>query len=187
MFKLKEVFDRWVVAGTCGGANVGDAAPFLANIEKKIGELALGNSRATAVANALIGLTDDVDNLRSRAVQASDFGSPEDAVEEPPVLEGAVGLGDLERLLLNNPLAGPLFSKTGILGVYNLTLPTTPDSYSLAEPTGTHSPINYADPQGPMIKVTFNREAEDDAEEAVILLTYGAPELAALLPEMRTT
>lgn len=163
---------------------VGEASPVLATVEKQIEQLALGDSGDRQVYAAVSKIRKDAADLQGRAVQASDLGTPDDeAVQEPPRLVGPVDLAKLERVLTTNALTAGLFTPGEDEGVYELAVPGAVASYSLAPGAGVSGPASYAgEPAEPRRAVTFDRAVAEDAPSDVVLLTYGTPELEALLP-----
>lgn len=165
---------------------VGDAAPVLGNLEKAIEQLALGDASDEAIDDQVGSLKGEVEQLTGRAVQATDLGSAPtsaDEVEPPPVLRGELGLADLEQVLTANPLtAGWLDPVEEAPGVYRLTMPAT--AYSFAAASGTTAVDDYRQPSSDTAErlVTFDRDVSDRSMEEITLLTYGTPELDALLP-----
>lgn len=171
---------------------VGDAAPVLGNIEKAIEQLALGDASDEAIDNQVGALRGEVEQLANRAVQAGDLGAAPtsaDEVEPPPTLRGDLELSDLERILTTNPLATTrLKGVAGEAGVYRLFPPAGVTPYSFAESAGTSSVADYKRPQMNTAErlVTFDRSVSDHSTEEITLLTYGTPELEALLPKRST-
>ncbi|MCJ0899163.1 SNF2-related protein [Rhodococcus sp. ARC_M13] len=166
---------------------VGDAAPVLANIEKAIEQLALGDGSEEAIERQVDALKGEVENLNNNAIKAGDFGdSPEiiGHIEQPPELHGEIDLDDLEAVLTTNPLTGPHLNRVdGKAGVYRLTPPVPVASYSFATNSGTSTAADYLQgPRNAEVLVTFNTAVSDHSREGVALLTYGTPELEALLP-----
>lgn len=168
---------------------VGEAAPVLANLEKAIEELALGNSNDEAIDEHVNALKGEVSELHNRAVQTSDLGdAPEITgyIEKPPVLRGDTGLPDLQRVLTSNPLTAKCLTQIhGQRGTYLFTPPKPAAAHSFSEKAGVANPIEYggtsADDSD--IIVTFDRSTSDHSTENVVLLTYGTPELEAILPK----
>ncbi|MGK9270714.1 DEAD/DEAH box helicase family protein [Williamsia muralis] len=172
---------------------VGDAAPVLANIEKAIEQLALGDASDEAIEKQVDALKGEVENLNNNAIKAADLGnSPEiiGHIEQPRELRGETDLDDLETALTTNHLTRPhLTPIAGAVGVYRLTPPVAVASNSFATNSGTSTAADYV--QGPRdyaeVLVTFDRNVSDHSREDVILLTYGTPELEALLPTGRVS
>lgn len=143
---------------------IGNAQPVLAAVEMAIEQLALGapESRDHDVTRELAKIRDDIAALGTQAVQAADLGRA--AVTPPPLLVGDVTLDTLEQVLVANPLTAAKFTPVdGRDGVYHLS-------------TGGHTKM-----------VTFRRKAADDASDDTTLLTYGNPDLDALLSAALTT
>jgi len=167
---------------------VGDAAPVLGNIEKAIEQLALGDGSDEAVADQVDALKGEVEQLHTRAVQVTDLGTAPDSadeVEPPPMLQGDLGLSDLEQILTTNPLTAPLLEPVEEKpGVYRLTTPTPVPTHSFSSQAGTTSAGAYRTSERPedTRAVTFDRDVSDHSTEDIALLTYGTPELEALLP-----
>lgn len=167
---------------------VGDAAPVLANVEKAIEQLALGDPTDENIRTEVDNIKGEVDNLKNRAVQATDMGAAPEVighVEEPPDLTGDTSLNDLQRVLTSNALTGPLVQPDPDRAhTYRLALPSTAHDYSFASTTGARSIDDYAATPGDAggLRVTFDRETADQHTDDTILLTYGTPELEALLP-----
>ncbi|WP_159981246.1 DEAD/DEAH box helicase [Dietzia sp. WMMA184] len=168
---------------------VGDAAPVLANIEKAIEQLALGDASDESIEKQLISLKGEVENVNNNAIKAADLGnSPETIghIEQPPELRGETDLEDLETVLTTNPLTAPLLTPVdGADGVYRLTPPVQVASNSFATSSGTTTTADYlrGTQTGAEILVTFDRHVSDKSREGITLLTYGTPELEALLPK----
>ena len=105
---------------------------------------------------------------------------------EPPTLVGEVTPGDLERLLLSNGLTGPFLTPdSGQPRIYQLALPvgvTSRLSFTATDGVGTANDyLGGADELA--AQVTFDRNTWDESDDAnLVFLTYGTPELAALLP-----
>lgn len=169
---------------------IGDAAPVLGNLEKAIEQLALGDSSHESIDEHVDALKDEAKRLNDRAVQTTDLGteptSPDD-VEIPPSLCGDTDLADLERVLTSNPLTAPLLESNGsATGVYRLSAPAPIAPNSFAAAAGTASAADYRSTRRDRTDdrlVTFDRSVSDRSTEEVTLLTYGTPELQALLPQ----
>lgn len=168
---------------------IGEAAPVLATIERVIEQLALGeNTDEADIQHQVETIRSDLDDLANRPVGAADLGSgqsDDDPIVPPPVLTGAVALDDLRAILTGNALTGPHFAEIeGRQGVYSLTSPAMVLPYSFARSRGVASPADYGRATGicDRILVTFDREVADQSEDDLVLLTYGTPELDALLP-----
>lgn len=167
---------------------IGDAAPVLANIEKAIEELALGDGSDESIEMKVHAIKGEVENINNSAIRAADLGdSPEVVghIEQPPELRGETDLNDLETLLTANLLTGPhLEPVDGQGGVYRLVSPVPVAPNSFAASSGTAGPVDYVTTpkQAVDILVTFNRAISDGSREDITLLTYGTPELEALLP-----
>jgi hypothetical protein len=169
---------------------VGDAAPVLANIEKAIEQLALGGATEESINAQVDDIRGQVDALNNGAVQSKDLGnSPEVAghIEEPPDLHGDVELPELERRLTNNALTAPLLiADVENPKAYRLFPPGEVASYSFAKHAGQTGPQDYEShrAKGDSLLVTFDRETADRSAADVILLTYGTPQLEAMLPRL---
>lgn len=169
---------------------VGDAAPVLANIEKAIEQLALGDATEESINAQVDGIRGQVDALNNGAVQSKDLGNaPEIAghIEEPPDLHGDVKLSDLEQRLTNNALTAALFTVDDENPrKYRLFPPVDVASFSFAKNAGPVDPQDYKRPRFSKggILVTFDRETADRSTADATLLTYGTPELAAILPRL---
>lgn len=168
---------------------VGDAAPVLANVEKAIEHLALtGHVTADDIANEVENIRDQVEDIKNQPVQNNDMGAPADAahVSEPPTLMGAVNPADLERSLASNGLTSRwLESDSERPKVYGLTLPPGHSwSLSFEAKDGVAMAQEYLRSSNAVaLPVTFDRETWDESDDAsLVFLTYGTPELAALLP-----
>lgn len=167
---------------------VGDAAPVLANVEKAIEQLALGEATDEDIRAHVDNIKGEVGDLKSRAVQATDMGAAPEVighVEEPPDLTGDTGLDDLHRILKDNPLTGPLLQiDPARPHTYALRLPSTASDYSFASNAGPRAVGDYAAVRGEPgdLRVTFHRDTADEHSDDTVLLTYGTPELDALLP-----
>ena len=169
---------------------VGDAAPVLANVEKAIEALALGDNVSDAeVAVQVADIKSQVDDLNNIPVQAGDMGAAPEVighVDPPPVLIGATTNDTLERVLTTNPLTAPLLSPDeGAPGTYRLALPVASPPLSFAANAGPENAAAYTSVAsgGPTVPVTFDRGVWDaSSDDALVFLTYGSPELEALLP-----
>ena len=169
---------------------VGDAAPVLGNLEKAIEQLALGDASDKSIDQHMDDLKTEARQLNERAVQVTDLGDAPDApedVEVPPILCGETKLDELERVLTSNPLTAPwLESVDGKPGVYRLTTPQAMDANSFAPASGTASAAAYRRERDGRTGrlVTFDRAVSDHSTEDVTLLTFGTPELEALIPRV---
>ncbi|WP_423463366.1 DEAD/DEAH box helicase [Promicromonospora sp. MS192] len=162
---------------------VGEASPVLATVEMQIEQLALGEGSRGEVNAAVRQIKDETTALQERAVKSGDLGAPADEdVQEPPQLSGHVVLRDLERVLTTNRLTAGLFEPTTVDGVYRLELPRKAANHSLAADTGRASVDEYSRDGWETRHITFDRGVADAAASDVVLLTYGAPELEAILP-----
>lgn len=167
---------------------VGDAAPVLANVEKAIENLALSGQVTLDDIAAEVGhIRDQVEEIKNQPVQTNDMGAPDGArhISDPPTLVGGVTPADLERALAANGLTSRCLMPDN----------ERPKVYALARPKGNSSALSFAkdgiavadeylrtlDPV--TVPVTFDRKTWDDSDDAsLVFLTYGTPELAALLP-----
>jgi hypothetical protein len=170
---------------------VGDAAPVLANVEKVIEQLALtGHVTADDIATEVGNLRGQVEDLKSQPVKNGDMGKPADAghLHEPPNLIGSVIPTDLERSLSSNGLTRRWLEPDRERSkVYRLVLPAGLSSQLSFTPTvGVAAPACYLQPSDAgALPVTFDRETWDESDDpALLFLTYGTPELAALLPRV---
>jgi superfamily II DNA or RNA helicase len=168
---------------------VGDAAPVLANIEKAIERLALtGHTTPTDIASEVDEIRQQVEDIRNEPVRNDDLGEPtgEIRVKEPPRLVGDVTLEHLERLLTTNGLSRGAFEPDGArTAVYWLKPPTEAVSaVSFSRVDGVRDIEEYFAPSSVSpLPVTFDRATWDESDDvALVFLTYGTPELAALLP-----
>ncbi|WP_280510069.1 hypothetical protein [Nocardia farcinica] len=168
---------------------MGDAAPVLANIEKAIERLALtGHATTTEINSEVEQIRQQVEDIKSEPVGNDDIGEPGDGgrIKQPPTLEGSVSLRDLERVLTANGLTrGTLEPDTSRPLVYWLRPPAqTLSALSFREDDGVRDIEQYFNPS-PLapLPVTFDRPTWDESDDPeLIFLTYGTPELAALLP-----
>ena len=106
-------------------------------------------------------------------------------IDPPPVLRGDIDLEALEKVLTENPLTAKLLTATdGPSKTYRLTPPAVPQAYSFATATGLVDPAGYRIDldRASELLVTFDRDTADQSDREVTLLTYGAPELDAILP-----
>lgn len=167
---------------------VGDAAPVLANVEKAIEQLALGDATEEAIRAEVDNIKGEVDNLKKRAVQATDMGAAPEIlghVDPPPDLRGDTSLTDLQAALTGNSLTGPLLqADTQRAHTYHLALPSTVEDHSFAPHAGADGTRDYTAMSGQPgdLLVTFDRDTADEHTDDTTLLTYGTPELEALLP-----
>ncbi|MBU1800854.1 MAG: DEAD/DEAH box helicase family protein [Actinobacteria bacterium] len=168
---------------------VGDAAPVLANVEKAIEQLALaGHVTAEDVAAEVENIREQVEDIKNQPVRNDDMGAHIESahVKEPPALVGNVVPGDLERVLLGNGFTRRwLVPDTVRPKTYLLQLPAGGSAaLSFAANEGVAVAEDYLKPSdvGP-VPATFDRETWDESEDAeMVFLTYGTPELGALLP-----
>lgn len=168
---------------------VGDAAPVLANIEKAIERLALAGHTTPKDIHSEVGeIRQQVDDIKNEPLHNDDLGEHGDDihVKEPPQLIGATSLEDLERVLTTNGLSSHAFEVDD----------QHPKIYQLKPPAETLSRFSFNDTDGvcdieeylhpspiETLPVTFDRSTWDESDDAsLIFLTYGTPELAALLP-----
>lgn len=168
---------------------VGDAAPVLANIEKAIERLALtGHTTPTDIESEVGEIRQQVEDIKNEPVGNDDLGEPtcERRVKEPPQLVGATTPEDLERLLTTNGLSRAAFEVDEQRPkVYRLKPPAENLSrLSFNELDGVRDIEEYFDPSPvEALPVTFDRATWDESDDAsLVFLTYGTPELAALLP-----
>jgi superfamily II DNA or RNA helicase len=168
---------------------VGDAAPVLANVEKAIEHLALtGHVTPDDIATEVGNIRDQVRDIKSQPVQNDDIGTPAEArhVHEPPTLAGNVTPTDLEQALSSNGLTRHwLEPDGGHSQVYRLVLPTGESSrLSFNGADGVVAADDYLRFRNTSaLPVTFDREIWDESDDAnLVFLTFGSPELAALLP-----
>jgi hypothetical protein len=168
---------------------VGDAAPVLANIEKAIERLALtGHATTTEIKSEVGQIRQQVEDIKSEPVGNDDMGEPGDGgrIKQPPTLEGGTSLRDLERVLTANGLTRDAFEPDPSRPrVYWLRPPAEAlSALSFRKDDGVHDIEEYFDPS-PLVPlpVTFDRATWDESDDAdLVFLTYGTPELAALLP-----
>lgn len=169
---------------------VGDAAPVLANVEKAIEQLALaGHVTHDDLVNQVESIRDQIEDIRNQPVQSDDLGTPSMAgrINEPPRLVGSATLEILESVLSSNGLSKRrLQPDQNDPKIYRLALPDHGVSrLSFEGMQGVESPEHYLRLKNPTreVRATFDREAWDrSAEPDLVLLTYGTPELASLLP-----
>ena len=168
---------------------VGDAAPVLANIEKAIERLALaGHTTPIDIESEVGEIRQQVEDIKNEPVGNDDLGEPtgESRIKEPPQLVGATTPQDLERLLTTNGLSRAAFEiDDQHPKVYRLKPPAESLSrLSFNELDGVRDIEEYFDPSPvEALPVTFDRATWDESDDAsLVFLTYGTPELAALLP-----
>jgi hypothetical protein len=168
---------------------VGDAAPVLANIEKAIERLALtGHTTPTDIKSEVGEIRQQVEDIKNEPVGNDDLGEPagESHVKEPPQLVGATTPEELERRLTTNGLSRAAFEVDDQHPkVYRLKPPAESLSkLSFSELDGVRDIEEYFDPSPvEALPVTFDRATWDESDDAsLVFLTYGTPELAALLP-----
>lgn len=171
---------------------VGDAAPVLANIEKAIERLALtGQGSAAEIDSEVRGIRSQVADIKNEPVGNDDLGEPVDTgpVRELPSLVGSVTPADLERVLLANGLTRRcLEPDENRPGIFWLKPPAeTLSAVSFGQDGGVISVEEYYQPSPVApLPVTFDRAIWDESDDdTLIFLTYGTPELAALLPAVR--
>lgn len=168
---------------------VGDAAPVLANIEKAIERLALtGHTTPTDIELEVGDIRQQVEDIKNEPVGNDDLGEPtgERHVKAPPELLGAKSPEDLERLLTTNGLSRAAFE---VDDQHPKTYRLKPPAQSLSKLSfnaldGVRDIEEYFDPSPvEALPVTFDRATWDESGDAsLVFLTYGTPELAALLP-----
>lgn len=169
---------------------IGDAAPVLANIEKVIEQLALGDATDENIKDQVENIKDQVKELNTRAVQTGDLGAAPEVIghiEPPPVLRGEIDLKALESVLTENPLTAKLLAVSNEQPkTYRLTAPAALESHSFSKDGGVLSANGYQidTDSAPQLLVTFDRDTADQSDREVTLLTYGTPELAAILPRL---
>lgn len=168
---------------------VGDAAPVLANIEKAIERLALtGNTTPSDIESEVGEIRQQVEDIKNEPVGNDDLGEPvgESQVKEPPQLVGATTPRELERRLTTNGLSRVAFEVDDQRPeVYRFRPPAANVSkLSFNEVDGVRDVEEYFAPSPvEALPITFDRATWDDSDDAsLIFLTYGTPELAALLP-----
>lgn len=168
---------------------VGDAAPVLANVEKAIEELALkGHVTHGDVANELADIKQQAEELKDRPLQSSDMGTAPEVtgvIHQPPTLLGETSLDDLERTLTTNPLTSRhLQADPDLPGIYWMSTPMPETATSFDPAAGAVTPEDYLRPTNDAgVPVTFDRDLWDASSNiGLVLLTYGTPELADLLP-----
>ncbi len=137
---------------------VGDAQPVLAAVENAMfaAAMAAPGARAAAVAAQVQQVTAAVEAARTQDVKISDFSDT--TVEPPPELQPAATLEQIAAELTTNPLTVPML--TAALG--------RDDVYVLHGESGDQL-------------VAFDRQAVDNADVAVELVTYGTPAMDELL------
>lgn len=168
---------------------VGDAAPVLANVERAIERLALTSHATFSDIEAEVGgIRQQVEDINNEPVRNDDLGEAagESRVKEPPQLIGATTPADLERLLTANGLSQACFAVDEKRPkVYIFKPPAERRSKtSFSALDGVSDIEEYFDPS-PVepLPVTFDRATWDESDDAgLVFLTYGTPELAALLP-----
>ncbi|KDA05297.1 hypothetical protein DC31_17215 [Microbacterium sp. CH12i] len=170
---------------------VGDAAPVLANIEKAIERLALSGHVTPALIDSEVGeIRQQVEDIKGEPVGNDDIGTPVDIgrIKEPPSLVGASTPELLERVLTANVLTRGAFKPDdGRPNVYWLTTSAgTSSRLSFRKSDGVQDIDEYFAPSSVApLPVTFDRATWDESDDAaLVFLTYGTPELAALLPAM---
>ncbi|MFE9837357.1 helicase-related protein [Streptomyces sp. NPDC005551] len=192
----KDTVEEQVYRGIADGYGdftkiVGDAAPVLANVEKAIEQLALAeNVSHDAIAAEVADIKQQADGLTSRPVQNNDMGTAPDVtgqIRQPPVLAGDTTLADLERILTNNPLTTRyLVPDADAQHIYWLSSPGDDlSTISFAPAAGVETPEDYlqVSNEAVAIPITFDRDAWDASRDVdLVLLTYGTPQLANLLP-----
>lgn len=170
-------------------AIVGDAAPVLANIEKAIERLALDPHATPAVVDSEVDeIRQQVEDIKNEPISNDDMGDHPDSaqIKAPPTLLGSITPADLERVLMSNALTrGAFDSDSTRQKVYWLLPPA--DAFPLLSfnpAAGVRDVEEYLTPStNAPLPVTFDRATWDESEEdALVFMTYGTPELAALLP-----
>ncbi len=163
---------------------VGSAQPVLADIEKTIEQYAMTRHALTDqpddIKKAIQRLKDEIDEASHAPVRTDDLGNAEALTVPDDVRDSDTPLALLEAGLTGNRLTAPLFTGTGASGIWSLALPHQPPPLSLTKGQSPRRP-NDLTPGTHRIKVTFDRRVADESP-AVHLLTYGTPEMDALLP-----
>lgn len=139
---------------------VGPAQPVLNQIESAIETVAMeepGERREREIKARVTAIRAEMRTAREAAVTIAEFG---DAIAFRPEPEPAIDLAGLERVLTTASATTERFTRhPAIAGAYLLSVAA-----------------------GPPVPVTFRRRVLDEHSPALRLLTYGAPELDALLP-----
>lgn len=167
---------------------VGSAQPVLADIEKTIEQYAMTRHALTHqpddIQQAIQRLKHEIDEGANAPVKNDDLGNAEALAIPEEVQDAETPLHDLQTRLTANALTGPLFTATTIPGIWQLSLPQQPERLSLVD---GRSPQCAADvhPGTPRINVTFERRIADEHSD-VLFLTYGTPEIQAILPRQAT-
>ena len=140
---------------------VGPAQPVLNQIEAAIESVAMeapGEQRERDIKARVTAIRDQMRTAREAPVTIMELG---DAIAPEPEPEPAIDLAGLERILTTAASTAEQFTRH----------PTITGAYLLARAGG------------PPIAVTFRRHILDEHSSALRLLTYGTPELTALLPK----
>jgi hypothetical protein len=162
---------------------VGDAQPVLAAVEQALTAAAMtapDDDRDAVVEAQIKDLRTQIHAARERAVKLSDLSNTE--VEPPPVLSATADLTRLHDVLTSNPLTRKRFRPiVERPGVYELDLSDQSPApvsfiYKSAGPLGADA--NEANSR---LLVTFDRSVLDQADDELLLLTYGVPQLDSLL------
>ncbi len=168
---------------------VGDAAPVLANIERAIERLALtGHTTPTDIESEVGDIRQQVEDIKNEPVGNDDLGEPtgESRIKEPPQLLGSTRPEDLGRLLTTNGLSGVAIEPDAQYpNIYRLALPADKLSrFSFNELGGVRDIDEYLNLSlAERVPVTFDRTTWDESDDdSLVFLTYGTPELEALLP-----
>lgn len=161
----------------------------LANIEKAIERLALtGHSTPSDIESEVGEIRQQVEDIKNEPVGNDDLGEPagESRAKEPPQLVGAATPEDLERRLTTNGLSRAAFHvDSHHPKVYQFRPPAANVSkLSFNEVDGVRDIEEYFIPSPvEALPITFDRATWDESDDAsLVFLTYGTPELAALLP-----
>ena len=169
---------------------VGDAAPVLANVERAIEQLALaGHVTQDDILHEVENIREQVEEIRNQPVKSDDLGAPSDSVhvKQPPRLVSTATLKHLEEVLTSNGLSSRwLQPELDRDKVFRLTLPdskTSGLSFTGAGAASSPEDLLRAPSEAQVIPVTFDRETWDASPDPdLVLLTYGTPQLASLLP-----
>ncbi|WP_157104062.1 DEAD/DEAH box helicase [Nocardia kruczakiae] len=167
---------------------LGGAAPVLGTVEKVIEDLVLAaNISDESIANEIAGIRNQIDDINNQPIGTDDLGTPDEelTINPPPELVGEITPAGLAAKLTNNRLSSRwLAADDGSPGVYRLFLPHNETRVSFGLANGTTSADCYSSqPTTPSVLVTFDRDIWDTSSDSdLVFLTYGSPELGALLP-----
>jgi hypothetical protein len=158
---------------------VGDAQPVLSAVEQAMTTAAMtrpGKSREKIIAEQVAAIKEQARAFTDEVVvKLSDIADT--TVERPQEMNPAATLDDLRQALTSNPLTSGCFHAIdGRPGAWQL------DLRGITSPPVSFVPGRCDDAADPNPRlVTFDRHVYDNAKDSIRLLTYGTPELSAIV------